>query len=109
MEQFGGGERTRTADFYVANVALYQLSYTPVGPSRIAPDARVALTPDQISFPVRTAAWLPRAHGRAAAPSGSQLGLGGINSVDVHLVARPAIRFSATSAQPTKDWAKEVV
>jgi len=25
----GGGERTRTADFYVANVALYQLSYTP--------------------------------------------------------------------------------
>ena len=27
-----GGERTRTADFYVANVALYQLSYTPAGP-----------------------------------------------------------------------------
>src|ERR1039458_4597312 len=26
----GGGERTRTADFHVANVALYQLSYTPV-------------------------------------------------------------------------------
>jgi hypothetical protein len=26
-----GGERTRTADFYVANVALYQLSYTPEG------------------------------------------------------------------------------
>jgi hypothetical protein len=26
-----GGERTRTADFYVANVALYQLSYTPRG------------------------------------------------------------------------------
>ena len=25
----GGGERTRTADFYIANVALYQLSYTP--------------------------------------------------------------------------------
>jgi hypothetical protein len=25
----GGGERTRTADFHVANVALYQLSYTP--------------------------------------------------------------------------------
>jgi hypothetical protein len=24
-----GGERTRTADFYDANVALYQLSYTP--------------------------------------------------------------------------------
>jgi hypothetical protein len=24
-----GGERIRTADFYVANVALYQLSYTP--------------------------------------------------------------------------------
>ncbi len=29
----GGGERTRTADFHVANVALYQLSYTPeLGP-----------------------------------------------------------------------------
>ena len=27
----GGGERTRTADFHVANVALYQLSYTPGG------------------------------------------------------------------------------
>ena len=27
-----GGERTRTADFYVANVALYQLSYTPAVP-----------------------------------------------------------------------------
>ncbi len=26
---FSGGERTRTADFYVANVVLYQLSYTP--------------------------------------------------------------------------------
>jgi hypothetical protein len=24
-----GGERTRTADPYVANVVLYQLSYTP--------------------------------------------------------------------------------
>ena len=29
-EQLGGGDRTRTGDFYVANVALYQLSYTPV-------------------------------------------------------------------------------
>ncbi len=29
----GGGERTRTADFHVANVALYQLSYTPEPPS----------------------------------------------------------------------------
>jgi hypothetical protein len=29
IQRFGGGERTRTADFYVANVALYQLSYTP--------------------------------------------------------------------------------
>jgi hypothetical protein len=28
-ENGGGGERTRTADFHVANVALYQLSYTP--------------------------------------------------------------------------------
>src|ERR1019366_4150447 len=27
-----GGERTRTADFHVANVALYQLSYTPGRP-----------------------------------------------------------------------------
>src|SRR5687767_14990102 len=26
-----GGERIRTADFYVANVALCQLSYTPAG------------------------------------------------------------------------------
>jgi hypothetical protein len=25
----GGGERIRTADFHVANVALCQLSYTP--------------------------------------------------------------------------------
>ncbi len=32
LSDFGflsGGERTRTADFHVANVALYQLSYTP--------------------------------------------------------------------------------
>ncbi len=28
-EDRSGGERTRTADFHVANVALYQLSYTP--------------------------------------------------------------------------------
>src|SRR5579864_3755050 len=27
--RWSGGERTRTADFYVANVALCQLSYTP--------------------------------------------------------------------------------
>ncbi len=32
-----GGERTRTADFYVANVALYQLSYTPLQRPRIQP------------------------------------------------------------------------
>ena len=25
----GGGERTRTVGLYIANVALYQLSYTP--------------------------------------------------------------------------------
>ncbi len=31
----GGGERTRTADFHVANVALYQLSYTPGVGSRL--------------------------------------------------------------------------
>jgi hypothetical protein len=30
-----GGERTRTADFHVANVALYQLSYTPGVVSRL--------------------------------------------------------------------------
>ncbi len=36
-EGFGGGERTRTADFYVANVALYRLSYTPLQPPRIQP------------------------------------------------------------------------
>ena len=28
----GGGERDRTADLYVANVALSQLSYTPMMP-----------------------------------------------------------------------------
>ena len=28
-ERVGGGERDRTADLYVANVALSQLSYTP--------------------------------------------------------------------------------
>ena len=32
-----GGERTRTADFYVANVALYQLSYTPEGTPSLGP------------------------------------------------------------------------
>ena len=37
----GGGERTRTADFYVANVALCQLSYTPGG---TAQDSAPALT-----------------------------------------------------------------
>ena len=31
-----GGERTRTADFYVANVALYHLSYTPACSQRLA-------------------------------------------------------------------------
>ena len=35
-----GGERTRTADFYVANVALYQLSYTPEGAVSVAIAAR---------------------------------------------------------------------
>ena len=30
-QEASGGERTRTADFYVANVALCQLSYTPGG------------------------------------------------------------------------------
>ena len=35
QELRSGGERTRTADFYVANVALYQLSYTPEGPFRV--------------------------------------------------------------------------
>src|ERR1700688_3972145 len=39
-----GGERTRTADFYVANVALYQLSYTPGG------SIRIALGGHQVSF-----------------------------------------------------------
>ncbi len=29
MDLCGGGERIRTADFHVANVALCQLSYTP--------------------------------------------------------------------------------
>jgi hypothetical protein len=31
-----GGERTRTADFHVANVALYQLSYTPESSRRMS-------------------------------------------------------------------------
>ena len=35
-----GGERTRTADFHVANVALYQLSYTP-GVTGDGPSARI--------------------------------------------------------------------
>ena len=29
MSGLGGGKGTRTPDFYNANVALYQLSYTP--------------------------------------------------------------------------------
>ena len=33
---FGGGERIRTVDFYIANVALYQLSYTPESKQRLA-------------------------------------------------------------------------
>ena len=36
LDNVSGGERIRTADFYVANVALYQLSYTPVDSFRIA-------------------------------------------------------------------------
>ena len=35
-----GGERTRTADFHVANVALYQLSYTPGHDTRPSDDSR---------------------------------------------------------------------
>ena len=31
----GGGEGTRTLGLYIANVALYQLSYTPGGDNRI--------------------------------------------------------------------------
>ena len=44
----GGGERIRTADFYVANVALCQLSYTPgkgvmvPGPAKRAPARQLA-------------------------------------------------------------------
>ena len=38
-----GGERTRTADFHVANVALYQLSYTPKH-NRRQPIARAAVS-----------------------------------------------------------------
>ena len=34
--RWSGGERTRTADFYVANVALCQLSYTPEGATRLS-------------------------------------------------------------------------
>ena len=32
-----GGDRTRTDDFYDANVALYQLSYTPEGLGNLPP------------------------------------------------------------------------
>ena len=45
--QVSGGERTRTADFYVANVALYQLSYTPGGRIRIALGTDQGVSPDQ--------------------------------------------------------------
>ena len=31
----GGGEGTRTLGLYIANVALYQLSYTPAGPATL--------------------------------------------------------------------------
>ena len=40
MQVRSGGERTRTADFYVANVALYQLSYTPEGVVSVATTGR---------------------------------------------------------------------
>jgi hypothetical protein len=47
----GGGERTRTADFYVANVALCQLSYTPAGVIRIlhSADLLFLLLPELMS------------------------------------------------------------
>ena len=31
MERTGGAERNRTADLFIANEALYQLSYSPLG------------------------------------------------------------------------------
>jgi hypothetical protein len=40
----GGGERTRTVGLYIANVALYQLSYTP-GPDEISRLPRVPRPP----------------------------------------------------------------
>jgi hypothetical protein len=40
--RISGGERTRTADFYVANVALYRLSYTPGLGNRSGPGYRPA-------------------------------------------------------------------
>jgi hypothetical protein len=49
----GGGERTRTADFYVANVALYQLSYTPEGSARIAPTPHRPFSAPTCAFPHR--------------------------------------------------------
>src|SRR5579862_86211 len=61
-----GGERTRTADFYVANVALYQLSYTPGlrkfsrGPLGASP-----------GLPVISRPQLPLAACRGAAPGAS--------------------------------------
>src|ERR1700681_431891 len=49
-ENVSGGERTRTADFYVANVALYQLSYTPEGSARIAPTPYRPFSPPTCAF-----------------------------------------------------------
>jgi hypothetical protein len=46
-----GGERTRTADFHVANVALYQLSYTPVA---IAPGQGTRSAPRHEGRPRRS-------------------------------------------------------
>ena len=60
----GGGERTRTVGLYIANVALYQLSYTPGCPTRLAaPDRRAVhgdhMLPAPLSLPPL---WQPDRH-----------------------------------------------
>src|SRR5262245_27986040 len=47
----GGGERIRTADFYVANVALCQLSYTPEGSRPLIGESRWPEPPRSVTKP----------------------------------------------------------
>ena len=49
----GGGERIRTVDFYIANVALYQLSYTPECLARLVGTDEAQSQPGPKECPVR--------------------------------------------------------